>query len=183
MLCCSNARLGNSHTQSHTRSLSVGWRHVTFSHHVQSRITLPETNIGCENRPKPKGKVVSQPPFLRGELLISGGVVTFVPTLYIHSDWQLRICLVHSVLESILIHTSFRRFWEYRCVATMFFFHRKQYWVFKVRYNPPPPKCASSTSTSAPFNTPKTTTGAQHFFAEKQLSVSLRGSVFFDMFT
>ena len=59
MFCCISARIGNSHTQSHARSLIVsflvlqsGWRHVTFSHvHAQSRITLPETNIAPENRP------------------------------------------------------------------------------------------------------------------------------------
>ena len=59
MFCCSSARIGNSHAQSHARSLFVsflvlqsGWRHVTFSHvHAQSRITLPETNIAPENRP------------------------------------------------------------------------------------------------------------------------------------
>ena len=92
MFCCSSARIGNSHTQSHDRSLIVsflvlqsGWRHVTFSHvHAQSRITLPETSIARENRPFQTESSFPNHHFsgairLFHAISVSGGVVTLVP--------------------------------------------------------------------------------------------------------
>ena len=47
--------------------------------YVYHMITLPETNISPENRPKPNRKVriVFQPSIFRGELLVSGRVHTY----------------------------------------------------------------------------------------------------------
>ena len=36
-----------------------------------------QSTVAPENRPKPNRKVVSQPPFFRGELLVSGSVPKF----------------------------------------------------------------------------------------------------------